>query len=470
MVGRGDVTPLGGLVEPRVPIGLQAGREHLQGGATVIGGEGGEVAARIGAEGVRLRKRQCKAADAQHDGLARLDVMQVQQPAGPPENKGLHAGVHLAGLETEIVAVAEMVFVHFDDDRRVAAENPTVVKLLGECAVEREISDLGKGEGEMHAGAVAELAPFPGTVAELGVADHGAAIEDLDLAGRSAAGDQTGCAHDVDEAARALGWQRLFGLVPEGVSRRKQERGKALGRPVGRRGAGINLGNAVEAIRETQIQTALVLVNRARKKEVEVACAEPAQQAGGELGAVLREGKAEDVEAVEAIANRATERRVLAAGGEEVLVVANEEPRPVAPALCTVAIARAVQVHPHQAVKVKRVGVVVIEGLVDAVLEPAAPAVHRLELIEMRGDNGPIGAVRVAVRPEEFEDVHGHEEMVVVDDAAATTGREPAGDVVLFGAGERRPEIAPGNLQCDGEQAHLHVMLVVAGVGPPVAG
>src|SRR5258707_4223118 len=53
---------------------------------------------------------------------------------------------------------------------------------------------------------------------------------------------------------------------------------------------------------------------------------------------------------------------------------------------------------------------------------PPAAAVHGLELVEVRGDDGAVGAVRIAVPPQKLEDVHRHEEVVVVDDAAAATG------------------------------------------------
>ena len=107
------------------------------------------------------------------------------------------------------------------------------------------------------------------------------------------------------------------------------------------------------------------------------------------------------------------------------------------------------------------VGVVVIVGLVDAVLKPAAAAVHGLQLVEVRGDHGPVGAVGEVLLPEKLENVHRHEQVVVVDDAAAAAGGKPAADLRLFVRRERCPQVAGGELECDGHQAHLDMVLMV---------
>jgi hypothetical protein len=173
-----------------------------------------------------------------------------------------------------------------------------------------------------------------------------------------------------------------------------------------------------------------------REEEVEVAGAEAAQHAGREVAAVFGERHAEDVEAIETVADGATEGGVLAGGGEEVLVVVDERAGPLAPTLGTRAaggVAGAVEARPHQAVEMESVGVVVVVGLIDAVLEPAAAAVHEFEAVEEFLDDGAVGAAGVAVGPEELEDVDAHEVVVVVDDAVAAGGAEPAGDLVFFG-------------------------------------
>ena len=109
-----------------------------------------------------------------------------------------------------------------------------------------------------------------------------------------------------------------------------------------------------------------------------------------------------------------------------------------------------------------------VVGLVDAVLEPAAAAIHGFKLIEVRGDDRAVAAMTVAVPPEKLENVHGHKEVVVIHDAAAAARAEPAGKLVAGGGRERGPELGGGDLEGDREQAHFDVMLVVAGVGPPV--
>ena len=52
------------------------------------------------------------------------------------------------------------------------------------------------------------------------------------------------------------------------------------------------------------------------------------------------------------------------------------------------------------------------------------------EAIEEFVDDRTIGAAGVAVGPEKLEDVHAHEVVVVVNDAVAAGGAEPAGDLV----------------------------------------
>src|SRR5678815_2509267 len=100
---------------------------------------------------------------------------------------------------------------------------------------------------------------------------------------------------------------------------------------------------------------------------------------------------------------------MLATRGEKVRVVAHEQTRPFAPALRALRVTLPLQMRPHESVEMKRVRIVMIEGLVDAVLEPATAALHGLELVQMRLDHRAIGATRIAVLPEELENVNGHE-------------------------------------------------------------
>ena len=116
----------------------------------------------------------------------------------------------------------------------------------------------------------------------------------------------------------------------------------------------------------------------------------------------------------------------------------------------------------------KGVGVVVIVGLVDAVLEPAAAAMHQLQAGEKLIHNRTVGGTTVTVLHEEFQDVDSHEIVVVVDDAVAPRRAEPAGDEILVVLRERSPKLIGSDLERDGEQADLDVMLMVVCVGAPI--
>ncbi len=78
------------------------------------------------------------------------------------------------------------------------------------------------------------------------------------------------------------------------------------------------------------------------------------------------------------------------------------------------------------------VRVVVVVGLIDAVLEPTAATVHGLELVEVGADHRAIRAMSVAVPAQKLEDVHGHEQVVVVHDPAAAGGGQPGGDQIAL--------------------------------------
>ena len=49
-------------------------------------------------------------------------------------------------------------------------------------------------------------------------------------------------------------------------------------------------------------------------------------------------------------------------------------------------------------------------------------------------------------------------------------GAEPGADAGAVGGGKRVPEFGAGELEGDGHEAHLDVVLVVVGVGAPVFG
>src|SRR5205814_2183968 len=115
VIRRRDMAAFGELVEACVTFGGGETKLRLQRGAflAVENGEGGtrrprRVQARPEV-GLHLLNRQCKPTNAEHDRLASIVVVDVQQPAGAPEDEGLDAGVHLAGLEPEVPAVAEVV-------------------------------------------------------------------------------------------------------------------------------------------------------------------------------------------------------------------------------------------------------------------------------------------------------------------------------------------------------------------------
>ena len=164
----------------------------------------------------------------------------------------------------------------------------------------------------------------------MGVGYHGAGVENFDLA-RDGAHEQAGPGDGVGEVAEFRG-QGLLGFPPESVVGRQNEGGEALGAPVGRAAARVGFGEGVEAIRPTEGETALFLGDGPGEEEVEVARAEASQAAEGEVGAALGGGEAEDVDRVEAIHNGAAEGGMLAAGGEEMLVVSDEQAGPLAPA------------------------------------------------------------------------------------------------------------------------------------------
>ena len=67
-------------------------------------------------------------------------------------------------------------------------------------------------------------------------------------------------------------------------------------------------------------------MNWPEEKKIEVPRAEAAQHPRREIGRILGQRESEDIEAVEAIANRASEGGMLAARSEEMLIVAHEEP------------------------------------------------------------------------------------------------------------------------------------------------
>ena len=215
-----------------------------------------------------------------------------------------------------------MIVGQLDGDGGVAAEDAAVIEVRGERAVEGHVRQLRKSIGEVDAGAVAELAPFPRPIAELGVTDHRAGVEDLDVTAGHAAGDETRGGHHADKAV--LGRQRLLVVGPERMRRRQQERGETLGRPVRRGGTGILLNDFVEAVGEAGGEAALLLIDGAGQEEIEVARAEPAQSAGSEVSAVFHEREAEDIEAVETVGDRAAEGGMLPAGGEEMLIVGDK--------------------------------------------------------------------------------------------------------------------------------------------------
>src|SRR5579862_7841830 len=84
----------------------------------------------------------------------------------------------------------------------------------------------------------------------------------------------------------------------------------------------------------------------------------------------------------EAIALRATERRVLTGRGEEMDVVLQELARPIFPAPRALDVGVAVEARPPEAVIMERVGLVIIDRLVHAVDEPAAADGHAFEHVE----------------------------------------------------------------------------------------
>jgi len=116
----------------------------------------------------------------------------------------------------------------------------------------------------------------------------------------------------------------------------------------------------------------------------------------------------------------------------------------------------------------KGVGVVVIVGLIHPVLEPAAAAVHQLQPGEKLIHNRTVGGATVAVLHEKFQDVDSHEIVVVVDDAVAARRAQPAGDEILFVLRERIPKLFRSELERDGQQANLDMMLMIVRVRPPI--
>ena len=125
--------------------------------------------------------------------------------------------------------------------------------------------------------------------------------------------------------------------------------------------------------------------------------------------------------------------------GEEVAVVAHEHLRPVLPPLGASRIDVTVQTCPPQTVKVKRVGVVVIIGLVDTILEPSSATVHAFETIEERIYDYAVSRTTVTFGDEEFQNMDSHEVMVVVYDSITPSGAEPVSDPIFVLLTERFP-------------------------------
>ena len=157
-----------GVVAAVVPARGGETEERLEDGAAGAG-EGGEARGRR-REGERAElgggEGQGVAAEAEGGGLTRVEVVHVQQPTGAPPEKGFHPGAHLAGLKAEAVSVGEVRIIHLDAGGGVATVNAAIVQFLGEGTVERPVGGGGAaGEGERHASAVGEFAPFPRAVA-----------------------------------------------------------------------------------------------------------------------------------------------------------------------------------------------------------------------------------------------------------------------------------------------------------------
>ena len=127
----------------------------------------------------------------------------------------------------------------------------------------------------------------------------------------------------MDEVA-GFGRQRGFRRGPERVVGRQQEGSQAFIAPVDGAWAGVGLDDRVKTIREAIGQTPLFLGDRSVEKEVEVACAEPPQTPGREVGRLLGHGETEDRDRIEPVRDGPAERGMLPAGREKVLVVGDK--------------------------------------------------------------------------------------------------------------------------------------------------
>jgi hypothetical protein len=184
----------------------------------------------------------------------------------------------------------------------------------------------------------------------------------------------------------------------------------------------------------------LALLNWVTQEEIEVASASAASLAGRDGREAARFGESERSTGRKPVTNRAAERRVFSACRKEMNVIFNESGGPFFPAGSAGRIGMAVELCPPQAVVMEGVGIVVIDGFVHAINEPAVAEGHRFKGVEEETGNG---VVRTTAKAFLIEERQGHdieEHVVIAMKASSANAPEPVGDLGAFGFRKRIPE------------------------------